>query len=289
MKPAGCCTKSPFFTASPPNTSRARGITLYATTATTRSRRKTRKAVKFRGKDSIFYPRAGTLGGCTAHNAMITVVPQDGDWNYIADLTGDESWRPAKMRGYFERLENCKYVPPPGSLKGMLSNTLGSIGELLKGKEDFRDFTHGHGFKGGCPLAKPTPSWHSKILKSWSMLLSAVNTALWTGVGDPITRLDTRFDPNDSRNGSDSPEGLAFTPLAVENGKRKGPRDYLLRVQAAAPNNLTIQKNALVTRVLFEGKRAIGVEFIDKAHVYETDPQGVTAIAWIRCPASKSV
>src|SRR5688500_530218 len=25
----------------------------------------------------VFYPRAGTLGGCTAHNAMITMVPHD--------------------------------------------------------------------------------------------------------------------------------------------------------------------------------------------------------------------
>ena len=30
--------------------------------------------------DGVWYPRAGTLGGCTAHNAMITVIPQDSDW-----------------------------------------------------------------------------------------------------------------------------------------------------------------------------------------------------------------
>ena len=29
----------------------------------------------------VLYPRAGTLGGCTAHNAMITVVPHDSDWD----------------------------------------------------------------------------------------------------------------------------------------------------------------------------------------------------------------
>ena len=28
----------------------------------------------------IFYPRAGTLGGCTAHNAMIFIAPHDSDW-----------------------------------------------------------------------------------------------------------------------------------------------------------------------------------------------------------------
>jgi choline dehydrogenase len=223
------------------------------------------KTVKFKGKDSIFYPRAGTLGGCTAHNAMITVVPQDSDWNYIADLTGDESWRPAKMRGYFERLENCKYVPAPGSLEGLASDALGSIAELLKGKEDFRDFTHGHGFNGWLSTCEADPKMALKDPEILEMLLGAINAALWKGVGDPFIRVDTRFDPNDTRNSSDSPEGLAFTPLAVEKGKRNGPRDYMLRVQQASPDRLTIQKHALVTRVLFEEKRAIGVEFIDKA------------------------
>ncbi len=238
------------------------------------------KVVKFRGKDSIFYPRAGALGGCTAHNAMITVVPQDSDWHYIADLTGDESWRPSKMRRYFERLENCKYVPPPGSIQGMASNALSSIAELLKGKEDFRDFSHGHGFHGWLPTCEADPKLALKDPEILEMLLAAVNSALWTGAGDPFIRLDTRFDPNDTRNGSDSPEGLAFTPLAVENGKRMGPRDYLLRVQQKSPDRLTIRKHALVTRVLFEGNRALGVEFIDKSQ--NSDPDDVTPREQVR-------
>ena len=30
--------------------------------------------------DGVFYPRAGCLGGCTAHNALITVYPHNQDW-----------------------------------------------------------------------------------------------------------------------------------------------------------------------------------------------------------------
>ena len=59
--------------------------------------------------DGVLYPRAGTLGGCTAHNAMILVCPHDSDWNQLADLTGDPSWRAERMRAYFERLEHCDY------------------------------------------------------------------------------------------------------------------------------------------------------------------------------------
>ena len=48
--------------------------------------------------DGVLYPRAGTLGGCTAHNAMILVYPHNADWNQLADLTGDPSGAPRTMR-----------------------------------------------------------------------------------------------------------------------------------------------------------------------------------------------
>ena len=51
--------------------------------------------------DGILYPRAGALGGCTVHNAMILMAPHDADWDDIADLTGDSSWRAAAMWRYF--------------------------------------------------------------------------------------------------------------------------------------------------------------------------------------------
>jgi choline dehydrogenase-like flavoprotein len=38
-------------------------------------------------RDGVWYPRAGTLGGCTAHNAMILVYPSNSDWDQLADLT----------------------------------------------------------------------------------------------------------------------------------------------------------------------------------------------------------
>ncbi|WP_375485460.1 hypothetical protein [uncultured Mycobacterium sp.] len=60
-------------------------------------------------RDGVFYPRAATLGGCTAHNAMITVYPHVEDWKRIAKLTRDGSWAPRKMRAYFERLEDFRY------------------------------------------------------------------------------------------------------------------------------------------------------------------------------------
>ena len=63
------------------------------------------------GKGGVWYPRAGTLGGCTSHNAMILVYPSNQDWDQLADLTGDASWRAENMRPYFERLEDCRHRP----------------------------------------------------------------------------------------------------------------------------------------------------------------------------------
>lgn len=58
----------------------------------------------------IFYPRAGTLGGCGNHNAMNLALPPDRDWDHIANLTGDESWSSQNMRQIFERIENNDYI-----------------------------------------------------------------------------------------------------------------------------------------------------------------------------------
>ena len=57
------------------------------------------------------YPRAGTLGGCTAHNAMIFVYPHNADWDDIAAADRRRSWSASTMRKYFERLENCRHRP----------------------------------------------------------------------------------------------------------------------------------------------------------------------------------
>jgi choline dehydrogenase len=49
-------------------------------------------------KGGILYPRASTIGGCGVHNALAMVYPSNSDWDYIASLTGDDSWAPGNMR-----------------------------------------------------------------------------------------------------------------------------------------------------------------------------------------------
>jgi choline dehydrogenase len=41
----------------------------------------------------VYYPRGATLGGSSMINAMVCWLPSDSDWNYHAEVTGDNSWR----------------------------------------------------------------------------------------------------------------------------------------------------------------------------------------------------
>ena len=51
----------------------------------------------FQGRrvEGVLYPRAGALGGCTAHNAMIMMYPHNADWDGIWDVAAritDDGW-----------------------------------------------------------------------------------------------------------------------------------------------------------------------------------------------------
>lgn len=63
--------------------------------------------------DGVLYPRSGTLGGCTAHSALITLYPHASDFDRIGETTDDASWRSEHSSRYFERLERCEYVRRP--------------------------------------------------------------------------------------------------------------------------------------------------------------------------------
>jgi choline dehydrogenase len=98
-----------------------------------------RQDPKYQKGRGIFYPRAAAVGGCTAHHALITVYPHHADWKRLANLTGDTSWSPENMRTYFERLEECRYVPRASA-------------------DQTRDPTTRHGLAGWLPVSMPDPT-----------------------------------------------------------------------------------------------------------------------------------
>jgi choline dehydrogenase len=207
---------------------------------------------KFVAKENgVFYPRAGTLGGCTTHNAMITVYGHNSDWEYIQKLTGDDSWAPDKMRTYFERLERCGYVTKPG--KGQPNPTR-------------------HGYDGWLNTTGPDLKLAFGDPALLQTVLDAIITSWKKRVGGSVLPQFIPSDPNDWR--VPKFEGICFAPLATRNGRRVGTRELLLSTRDAMPDKLIIKGSNLATKILFdENKKAIGVETWEGDSLYKASPK----------------
>jgi choline dehydrogenase len=226
-------------------------------------------------RDGVLYPRAGTLGGCTAHNAMITVYPQNGDWDRIAQVTGDASWGSQNMRRYFERLERCQYIRRPRAYPR--NPLLASILQWIPGLSKLFGNPGRHGFDGWIATSVANPGMVINDGQLLRIITAAAKGALVELLGRPLRPWedwDTHFDPNDWRAQQTDLQGLWFTPLATNAGKRNGTREYIRAVQSQSPNNLTVKTNALATRVLFDDDNtAVGIEYFEGARLYRADPR----------------
>ena len=77
---------------------------------------------------------------------------------------------------------------------------------------------------------------------------------------------DNQLDPNDWRSVQDNAAGLRYAPLSTRNHQRIGTRERVLEAQAK--HGLRIETDALATKVLFDGNRATGVEYLKGARLY---------------------
>jgi choline dehydrogenase-like flavoprotein len=207
-----------------------------------------------RAVNGIFYPRAGTLGGCTAHNAMILVYPHNADWDHIARLTGDSTWSALSMRRYFERLEDCRHRPMYRRLARLGINPTR------------------HGWKGWLPteIAIPCEAFTDRRLRRVviASALAAIHDApnLWHRLRWFLRGV---FDPNDWRLVKENAIGLRYLPLTTDHHRRYGSRDRVLEVAHRYPDRLTISLDTLATRVLLDAnRRAYGVEYLKGPRLY---------------------
>ena len=206
----------------------------------------------------IYYPRAATVGGCAMHNAASISVPANVDWDDIADLTGDDTWRAENSRQYLVNLERCHYLPN-GS-------------------------TPDHGFNGYIDTSAADASWS---------LNASDLTTIAQGFADALGGRDTGLslyeqlnrDINSNAPDRDQTDGV-FTPYThSDNGVRSSPRQYI-RATLDDPRNfpLTLQTETLVTKIVFsdrvesesqeqEEPRAIGVEYLQGRSLYSADPR----------------
>jgi choline dehydrogenase len=202
------------------------------------------------------YPRTGTLGGCTAHNALIALYPHQSDFENIAELTGDDSWSASNMRKYFAKLENNHY--------------------LLPGAE-------GHGNDGWLgtqyspiDIVLTDPKLLSVVTGATFALGNQTNALINLGslvVGDANADTKTR----------DTTPAVYQIPLSTADGKRTGSREFVLATRDAVNANgtkrfpLDVRMNCHVTKVTFDQTvtppRATGVEFLDGQYLYKASPK----------------
>ncbi len=249
---------------------------------------------EFPGERRQLYPRSTGLGGCTAHHAMIAVAPPDEDWQYIAELTGDDSWRPEAMRLLFRRLE--RYV------RGQYLTRFGRIWDRLLDKwNPDRHLASQRGGRGWLDISFTDP----QLALGDSRLVTIIKNAafagrpydlatLWQWVKRLVAgRFYQDLDLNDAKTMGNAAGGIALLPLAISSGKRtpwsprrnmrRGPREFLLetrdslRAQEAARESskeasplkgkLWLSTGVSVERIVFhqpsphEAPRAVGVKF----------------------------
>ena len=203
--------------------------------------------------DGVLYPRAGTLGGCTAHNAQILIYPFDADWQYIQELTGDPSWRPEEMRRHFERLENCHHRPA----------------HRLLGRVDINP--SGHGWHGWLHTEKATPMAALCEGDLFRTIACYAEEALLLS-GNVVESLEGLIescaDPNDRRFPCGSLSGICYLPLTTRNHARMGTRERIVEALEKHPD-FKLQMHALASRVIFDqDNRAIGVEYFQGERLY---------------------
>ncbi|KAK9419047.1 putative Glucose-methanol-choline oxidoreductase N-terminal domain-containing protein [Seiridium unicorne] len=217
------------------------------------------------------YPRTGTLGGCTAHNALIAVYPHQSDFEYIANLTGDDSWSPSSMRTYFEKLEKNQYLLPGVA---------------------------GHGYDGWLE----TETAPLSIVVEDVQLLSLLTGGAWAlgnltgGVFDLATLV--AGDANADTLSRDQDPGYYQIPLSTNDAHRTGAREFVVAVRDAMNDDgskaypLDVRLNCHVTKIVFDNSTspptATGVEFLDGDHLYSASPLSAGASAGIAGSATAS-
>jgi choline dehydrogenase len=217
---------------------------------------------KAAGRHGVYYPRARTLGGCTAHYAMIIIRPHDSDWQTICDATGDVTWAPDKMNEYFARVERWQYCAGAAAghgKDGWLPTRFADVLEL--GREVILHLDPSIGeIAANAVWANPK---HLPI-NFWDIPFSIKE------------RIRARVDPNDLRVLERHGVGVIAVPMAVGvNGHRAGTRERIL----ALKNNdrLEVRTHSHVTELIFDKEkptRVVGVRYLPGQRLYraERDP-----------------
>jgi choline dehydrogenase len=229
----------------------------------------------------ILYPRAGTLGGCAGHNALITVYPNEDDWTAIQELTGDDSWAPDNMRSYFVKLERNRYLPNSvvgHGFTGWLGTALTSLSLVIEDQKLLSLIIAAATAMGEVWIDHLVFLRQGMLIKHQNILGGVISTV--GGLAEILIR-----DLNNPSPTRDSSTGLYQVPLAIDatTSQRNGPREFILDIANAVNSDgsrkyhLDIALNTFATKIVFDRSgstpRATGVEYLQGPSLYSADPR----------------
>ena len=204
-------------------------------------------------RNGIFYPRSAALGGCTVHNAMITIAGPDADWDDLADFLDDDSWRgdgdarptssawsatsttagprrrPRSWPGRARDLLKWLFGFDPDHTRGPPRlRRLAAHQRHRRGPRDLPDKQLDPDAQGGAEAGEARRASIARRPRSSAFLKGRIAQVL---------------DPNHARTQAESPEGVVLVPLSVDGpkttihqnagtpdvirGRRSSPRELL--------------------------------------------------------------
>lgn len=174
---------------------------------------------------TIVYPRGRGMGGSSANNFSSWCRGPKCDWDDWADVVGDKWWKWENVVEYLKEIEDFHPECPPGM-------------------EEYIRPTPGMHNTGG-PIGVGTG-------KEWQPLIEhCLKAANEAGHG-------LNADHNDG-----DPTGIAVAQMNVDDGVRRSSAAAFLDPDARSKlDNLVVVTGSLCKRILFDGKRAVGVELM---------------------------
>jgi choline dehydrogenase-like flavoprotein len=177
----------------------------------------------------IGFDRGKGLGGSTAINFTVYNIGPKDDHDEIARLTGDDGWKWENAKERYKRIE---------SYHGFVPEVPPDMDRYLSPKSEDR------GRDGPIKIGMTMP---------WEPIMVSMMD-IWEKAGYKL-----RGDVGDGQG-----LGMGVCPNSAYNGVRSTAKDMI----ANGPDNLHILVNSPVRKVLFDGKKAIGVETLDAKAYY---------------------
>jgi choline dehydrogenase len=151
-------------------------------------------------------------------------------------------------------LNNRRLYTPRGKVLGG-SSSINAMVYIRGTRQDFADWT-----------AAGNPGWgFDDVVPAYEKIEAALKISSMAGGGHELCHAFFKaaaslgFPRNDAPNGA-SQEGIGWYPVNIHGGKRRSASAVFLR-PALKRSNLLVETKAHVKRILFDGRKAIGVEY----------------------------